>query len=380
MNDRKLAHIEIIESLSPIEGADKIEVAQVLGWQCVVKKGEFRVGDKIIYVEVDSVMPEKPEYEFLRDRKFRVRTIKLRGQVSQGLVLLTGELKNFFVGQDVTELLNITKYLSPSEQSELQQQEERIKLEKNKLKKFMMRYSWFRRLFLSRRQKEGFPYWVSKTDEERIQNMPQVLQQFADKEVYVTEKIDYQSVTFTGKMISNDTPLIGKFLPKKFKFVVCSRNLTTNDKNSLYWRIAEKYNIEKILKENPTLTIQGEQGDTKVQGNKYSIKEPTMWVFNIIDHEKNYHYNYQEMKTFCIDNNLNFVPQITSGLRQHGIFGLYKLSELGSTVQEIIEFSKGKSVLTDIPREGIVVRCIENGQKLLSFKAINPDFLLKYNE
>lgn len=84
---RKLAHIEIIESLSPIEGADKIEVAKVLGWECVVKKGEFKKGDIVVYVEVDSVMPDKPEYEFLRDRKFRIRTIKLKGQVSMGLIL-----------------------------------------------------------------------------------------------------------------------------------------------------------------------------------------------------------------------------------------------------------------------------------------------------
>ena len=205
--ERKLAHIEIIESLTPIEGADKIEVAQVLGWQCVVKKGEFKVGEKIIYIEVDSVVPEKPEFEFLRDRKFRVRTIKLRGQVSQGLVIpVPNDWKIYSdnrmqIGGDVTELLGITKYLSPSEMSEIQKQEEKIKLEKNKLKKFMMRYSWFRKLFLSRKQSKGWPYWVAKTDEERIQNIPQVLEQFKDCEVYVTEKIDYQSVTFTGKMI-----------------------------------------------------------------------------------------------------------------------------------------------------------------------------------
>jgi hypothetical protein len=101
----------------------------------------------------------------------------------------------------VTESLGITKYLSPSEQSEFQKEEDKIKFEKNKLKKFLMRYSWFRKLFLSRKQKEGFPYWVSKTDEERIQSIPHVLEQFKDKEVYITEKVDYQSVTFTGKLV-----------------------------------------------------------------------------------------------------------------------------------------------------------------------------------
>ena len=376
MSERKLAHVELISEIKEIPGAQNIEVAQVLGWQCVVKKGEFKAGDKIIYIEVDSVVPDKPEFEFLRERKFRIRTIKLRGQISQGLVIpLKGTSigHEIPVGTDVTGYLGITKYLSPSEQEEINQQERKLASEKNKLKKFMMRYSWFRRLFLSRKQKDGFPYWVSKTDEERIQNIPQVLKQFKDKEVYVTEKVDFQSVTFTGKMVPKFNGWLGKLIPiKEYKFVVCSRNLTNNDKNSLYWKIAKKYNIEQILRENPTLTIQGEQGDTKVQGNKYGIKEPTLWVFNIIDHEKNYYFNHLEIDSFCAEHGLNMVPLLDN-------YSFKNLSDLGSTVQELVEFSKGKSVIADIPREGIVVRCIENGKKLLSFKVINPDFLLKFD-
>lgn len=374
MDKRKLAHIEMITALSPIEGADRIEVATVLGWQCVVKKGEFKVGQRIVYVEVDSIMPEKPEYEFLRDRKFRIKTIKLKGQISQGLVIpLPKEWNKHKLeeGDDVTSALGIEKYLTPSERSEEDEQAKKIANERNKLKKFMMRYSWFRRMFLSKKQKNGFPFWVSKTDEERIQNMPKVLEQFKDKEVYVTEEVDYQSATFTGKMVPNTIPVIGKFLPKKFQFVVCSRNLVNNDKNSLYWKIARKYNIEQILKENPTLTIQGEQGDTKIQGNKYGITEPTMWVFNIIDHEKNYHYNWEEMINFCDKYKLKHVSRVYGQVNT--------LSDLGSTVQELVEFSKGKSVLANIPREGIVVRCIEDGKKVFSFKVINPNFLLKYD-
>ena len=215
--ERKLAHIEIIKALRPIPGADKIEVAEVLGWECVVKKDEFKVGDKIIYIEIDSILPERPEYEFLRDRKFRIKTIKLKGQISQGLILPLKNLDvfydvkfldnktldgyNYSIGDDVTNQMGITKYLTLSEREEISQQERKLANEKNKLKKFMMRYFWFRKLFLSKKQKSGFPYWVSKTDEERIQNIPQVLEQFKDKEVYVTEKIDYQSVTFTGKLV-----------------------------------------------------------------------------------------------------------------------------------------------------------------------------------
>ena len=375
--ERKLAHIEKILEINNIPGADNILCAKILGWEVVIaKKDNFKVGDKVIYIEVDSIVPDKPEYEFLRDRKFRVRTIKLKGQVSQGLVLPLPKKMDYYklVGQDVTEELGITKYLSPSEQSELQRDEEKIKLEKNRLKKFLMKYSWFRKIFLTRKQKNGFPYWVTKTDEERIQNIPQVLTQFADKEVYITEKIDYQSGTWTSKQIPRFQGLLGKLLPlKKTIFVVCSRNFTTNDKNSLYWRIAKRYNLEQICKENPGIIIQGEQGNVGVQGNKYNLSEPKMWVFNIIDSNKNYYYNREEMVNFCCRYDLDIVPKINTFFS--------KLSELGPTVQELIHVSKGYSVInTTIQREGVVVRCIENGKKLLSFKVINPDFLLKYQD
>lgn len=376
--ERKLAHIEIIESLSPIEGADKIEVAQVLGWQCVVKKGEFEVGEMVVYIEVDSVMPEKPEYEFLRDRKFRIRTIKLRGQVSQGLVLPLSILPDKSIkysdgfnniGKDVTDLLNITKYLTPSEREEFDQEKRRMINEKNKLKKFMMRYSWFRRLFLSKKQKSNFPYWVSKTDEERVQNLgDKFIQSNEDKLVYVTEKIDYQSGTWTSKEIQKYSGWLGKLIPvKKVLFVVASRNLQTNNKNSLYWKIAEKYDLERICKRFPGIIIQGEQGDTKVQGNKYGIKEPKMWVFNIIM-PNGIQLDYYDMRKFCIHNNLDFVPLVS----------ICRMRDIGSSVKDFVEFSKGRSFLADIPREGVVIRCIENGKKIISFKCINPDFLLKY--
>lgn len=204
------------------------------------------------------------------------------------------------------------------------------------------------------------------------QNIPQVLEQFKDKEVYVTEKIDYQSGTWTGKIIQRFDGKLGKILPKKYQFVVCSRNLINNNKNSLYWQIANKYNIEKLLskKEYNSITIQGEQGSPQIQGNKYRLNTTKMWVFNVINHDTNYFYNYDELTKFCEDNRLERVPLVKK----------CKLSDLGSTVQELVEFSKGKSLINpSIEREGVVIRCVENGKKLLSFKVINPDFLLKYD-
>lgn len=116
---RKLASVRQVSGLRPIQGADRIEVAQVDGWECVVKKGEFSIGEQIVYIEIDSILPERPEFEFLRDRKFRVRTIKLRGQVSQGLVLPLSVLPDgkYAVGDDVTEILGVKKF-DPEAESE----------------------------------------------------------------------------------------------------------------------------------------------------------------------------------------------------------------------------------------------------------------------
>jgi len=380
--ERSLAHIEKIAWIKPIEGAEMIELCGVLGWQCVIaKKDGFKIGDYVVYVEVDSVVPERPEFEFLRDRKFRVRTIKLRGQVSQGLVLPVSILRNDtrlwtesaigFLGSegdDVTESIGITKYLTPSEQDEIQKQED-IKLEKNSFKKFLMRYSWYRQMFLSRSQKLSFPYWVSKTDEERIQNLgDRFIQENADRLVYVTEKIDYQSGTWTSKLVPKYTGLLGRVLKtKKVLFVVASRNLINENKSSLYWQIAEKYKLESICKRYPGIIIQGEQGNSKIQGNKYGLTEPKMWVFNVI-WEGGHYLNRMEMEDFCALHGLHIVPLVK----------VCKMSEIGSTVKDFVELSKGKSTLANIHREGVVVRCIEKGSKIFSFKSINPDFLLKY--
>ena len=180
--NRKLAHVEIIKELKEIPGADKIEVAQVLGWECVVKKGEFNIGDKIIYIEVDSIMPHKPEYEFLETRKYRVKTIKLKGQVSQGLVIpIPNDWKymsdhRHTIGADVTEILQITKYLSSSEKEEMSQ----IKRE--------------------------FPYWVSKTDEPRCISGSSILN--TDRGDFTIEEICESKETFKVKSYNTSTDTV----------------------------------------------------------------------------------------------------------------------------------------------------------------------------
>jgi len=357
---RKLAHVEKIVSLTSIDGADKIETALVLGWQCVVKKKEFKVGEIVVYIEVDSIVPDKPEYEFLRERKFRVRTIKLRKQISQGLVLPLSVLPEgrYKEGQDVTELLGIIKY-DPQAQEETEESDVRMK---NPFFKFMMRFSWFRKLF--KKNKGGFPKWIVKTDEERIQNMPEILIREQGTLFEVTEKLDGQSVTYFLKRNKRKDLLNGKF-----EFGVCSRNnrLAKPD-NSSWWNVAKQLDIENVLKkligEEDYIVLQGEILGTNIQGNKYGVKKFEFFAFNLI-----------------LPSGKIYWERMDFNMRRYGIKSVPLLDmayRLPETVEDIVKFSIGKSMLKpDAWREGIVVR---NYNKGISFKVINPEFLLKNNE
>jgi hypothetical protein len=362
--DRKLASVQLIRNIEPIKDADAIEKATVLGWEVVIaKKDNLRVGDLVVYIETDSVVPEKPEYEFLRERRFRIRTIKLRGQISQGLVLpltvLPLKRTGYVEGDDVTELLGITKYLSPTEQTEARLAEEAIAREKNRIKRFFMKNKWFRRLFT--KEKRGFPKFITKSDEDRIQLFPNICEIEKDTPFTVTEKLDGQSGTW--------------FLVKekgwfrtKYRFGVCSRNIyrKTPD-NSSYWKIARKYKIEDVLKKligkEMFIAIQGEIIGQGIQENKYKLQDVDMYVFNLI------------LPSGRVDQST-----LELNMLRHGLQAVPRLEynfKLRDSIHEVVEYAKGQSTLLDIPREGIVVR---NYDKKLSFKVINPLFLLKYNE
>lgn len=355
---RKLASIRQIANIRPIPGADRIVVAQVDGWECVVQKDEFHVGDHVVYVEVDSVMPERPEFEFLRDRKFRVRTIKLRGQVSQGLVLPLSILPegNYSLEDDVTELLGVTKY-DPEAQQEAMLLQKQPAPPKNALIRFLMRFKWYRKLFMKSKRKGVFPEWITKADETRIQNLTTLFNHERDKgtKFSVTEKVDGQSATYYLRKISK----------RKYEFGVCSRNiyLGTPD-NSSYWTVAKQYDIEKALKkligDNNTIVMQGEICGTGIQGNKYHINGYELFVFNLIfpDHKC----TTAEIAELCAPLGLKTVPI------------LEEEKVLPQTIAEMVEYSKGNSVVRkEQKREGVVVRNIRNN---ISFKVINPDFLL----
>lgn len=362
---RKLASVQEIVDIRPIEKADAIEVAQVLGWECVVRKDEkYSIGEKVIYIEVDSILPDKPEFAFLKDRKFRIRTIKLRGQVSQGLILPLSVLPvgNYKEGCDVTDLLEVRKY-DPQAEAERKLAEEKLRHSKNKISKFLSRYPWYRRLIF-KPKKDRFPGFIKKTDEPRIQLFPNICDEEKDTPFTVSEKVDGTSSTFF--LLRN---------PKKwyqFKceltFGVCSRNVyLRKEDDSHYWKIARQYDVENVLKkiigDNEFVVLQGEIIGEGVQGNKYNIKGLDFYAFNLIYPDGQLH--HLEMEDTLRQYGIKCVPMIKQEFK------------LKDTIHDMVEYAKGKSVIAPVLREGIVVR---NYYKGISFKVINPDFLLKHGE
>lgn len=356
---RQLATVRKIADIRPIPGADRIVVAQVDGWECVVQKDEFRVGQQVVYIEVDSIVPERPEFEFLRDRKFRVRTIKLRGQVSQGLVLPMSILPDpgkYGLGCDVTDVLGIKKY-DPEAQQEAMLMQKQPQKPKSWFGRFMMRFKWYRKLFMKQKRKGGFPDWIVKTDETRIQNLTTLfdIERKNGTKFSVTEKVDGQSATYYLRKLSK----------RKYEFGVCSRNvyLGTPD-NSSYWTIAKKYDIENVLRKlignYETVVLQGEICGNGIQGNKYHISNYDFFAFNLIFPDRKC--STALMSVMLEPFGIKTVPIVDED------------KELPDTIAELVEYSKGKStVRKEQKREGVVMR---NVQKNISFKVINPDFLL----
>lgn len=357
---RQLASIKVISDITPIEGKDRIVLATVDGWRVIVKKDEFRIGDKCVYIEIDSVLPEKEEFEFLRKVNFRIKTMKMSGCISQGicfpLSILPERKKEYGVGEDVTDILGVRQY-EPTMDTE-----KNIKVEKRKYPLWLMKIKWFRNLVLPKNQKGTFPSFISKTDETRIQNIPYILK---DKQEWVsTEKIDGQSGTFALVRHKSKIP----FVKDRFEYIVCSRNIRLFQKDSSsYWNVSDRYHIEEALRsligEHDWVAIQGECIAPNVQKNKYKVLSPELYVFNLI-------YPFGRLdsvtaKIKCNQQGLNFVPILATD---------YILPD---TVEEVLEYAHGDSKIGKTLREGIVFRS-KDGQQ--SFKAVDPLFLLKYDE
>lgn len=357
---RKLASIKKILELQPIEGKDFILLATVDGWHVVVRKNDYQVGDLCVYVEIDSVLPEKPEFEFLRSKNFRIKTMKMGNVISQGICFPLTVLPpaDYEVDQDVTDVIGVKQYGGTMDTEPVIADNKPYK----KYPKFLMRMKWFRNLVKPRKKSAEFPSFVSKTDETRIQNIPFILE--SDEKWIATEKIDGQSGTFALVRKKSKWP----FFKDRFEFIVCSRNrrLPVRDASS-YWQVADKYLIENALKRMiggwDWVVIQGECIGPKIQGNKYGVNECDLYIFNVI--YPNGRLNSCYAKTLVDTHGMKFVPIINTSF------------SLPKTVDEVLMYAHGKSRLADTLREGVVFRSPDGKN---SFKAVDPLFLIQHGE
>lgn len=334
--ERKLVSVQRIAKLEDMKNADTLQLATILGWQCIVKKGTFKTGDLCVYFEIDSMIPPKQDFEFLRKscwnermQSFRIRTMKMRGCISQGLAMpisILPDPESAYEGHDVTVDLCVTKYELPEEFGGATST---VKL-------------------------APFPGDIPRTDEPRIQTVPDVLIRNSGIVVYVTEKLDGTSCTIYRR---GD------------HFGVCTRNREVQEGPNAYWTAAKASGLQA----NPALdglALQGEVIGPGIQKNRYRLTEIQFHVFNVYSITNKRYLNVHEAMEVASELELNFVPILWTNIK------------MPETVAGCVILAEGESKLNkEANREGIVVRGmreqwdVEIGR--LSFKCLNPTFLLK---
>ena len=359
---RKLASVQKITSLDPIEGADKIECAGVLGWHVVVPKGRYNVGDLVVYLEVDSVIPvdvliaeglwdnDKRKGKLAGAKGDRLKTVRLRKQVSQGLIMNLEVLKicwdyadisqHVEEGQDVSEALGVTKYEPPVAAN------------------------------MVGIVKGNFPSFLKKTDTNRIQGNPAVFDELADIEVYITLKMDGTSFTAFHRIDTVDS--IGN------EFGVCSRNLQLKEQvpgQNVYWDMVAKYNLKELLPNWRafSLGIQAEAFGPCIQKNRMGADEVQLGLFDIFNIDECRYLDYDEMIRVACTLMLPTVPLV------------YRGPFTWKTVNELVAFADEQKYANGAQAEGIVIRPVieQRSEALdgrLAVKVISPKYLLKHGE
>lgn len=332
---RSLAAIKEISRIEPIEGADLIEKAVIGGWQVVVKKNEFKKGDKIVYFEIDSFIPyelapflcKDKIHEFNSVKGHRLKTVKLRGCLSQGLILPLDILPSgtYELGQDVSDILDIQKY-------------EIVEIDNSGL------------------IRGSFPSNIKKTDQERIQNLS--LSNYYDQ-YEVTEKLEGTSCTIYW----NDAN----------ELQVCSRNYALKDPaNSAYGQILNRYKniLERKLPKN--LALQGEICGPQVSGNIYRLVKFEFYLFDIYD--TNTHSYLTKEKRDAVLRQINQNEEIMIPVCPV-IDAAFNMTD-SWTMNRLLDYANGYSAINPkVRREGLVFKNLTAPNK--SFKIISNEYLLK---
>lgn len=352
MGERKLASVRVIDAIEPIEGADAIEVAIVGGWKVVVKKGEYQPGDLATYIEIDSWVPfelapflskGKEPREFNGVKGERLRTIKLRGQLSQGLLIPTSEYliegsgSLYGDGLDLTDALGIQKWERPLPAQ------------------------------LAGKTKGYFPPFLRKTDQERCQNLKKEIREAYENEdlFEVTVKLDGSSMTvYHRKEIAPDDLEVASI-------GVCSRNLDLklegNDENSFVKTAFDTNAFSALEKIGRNVAIQGELIGEGIQGNSEGIKGLRYAIFDVFDIDEQKYLAPKERSDFM--NELHEAG--FTGTHVERTFTTLRLKS--DSIDDLLALAEGKNEAGN-EREGLVFKR-HDGQ--FSFKAISNAFLLK---
>lgn len=322
---RKLASIQIISEI--ISHNEDFEIAKVLGWEIVVRKGTFKIDEKIVYFEIDSKLPEDYWCKDMEFYDYRVSTTLIAGKLSQGFISSITVLKDhekYNIGDDVTEVLDVTKY-------DIDEAAQRV-------------------------EDGEFPIHVMPfTDEPRVQSEPRYLELFKGKPYIATIKYDGTSASY---VLNPDDP---------DELWVCSRNkMVDPKKKNDYWKMAEKYNIKEKLQKFPDYAIQGEVYGPGIQKNLLGVKDKMLAVFNIYSLSEKRSLDYDELVEFCKNIDLPYVIVLERG------------DSFNYTIEELLELVRGNYEGTENQREGIVVRLANHWytpNMRASFKCISNDFL-----
>ena len=400
---RELAYLVVVDEIKPIPNYDRVEHARVGGWWVIVRKDQFKVGDPAIYFEIDSLVPEKEPFMFLEKRHFKVKSIKMCGVYSQGLLMhpddfgwklsdlsalciLDDKGKSHFVDDDsrfLTDILGV-KYYDPDDQKRKSDPKpkapEMPKFFRSGVGRKMMRVKWLKKILIAlfgkkKKKSLGWPTGrfpgVSKTDQERVENMPYVL---SDKTPYIrTQKCDGSSGTF----------ILERKKKNKFEFYVCSRNVRYEKENkydekyfdkNYFWEVAIKYDIENKLKDylnkNPDMWFvcwQGEVCAPNIQGNPQHLTETHLFLFHFTD-SKNGRLDIRKAKEIWNSYDMEIVPIDSDLYVLPDDMEEFKITADGLYDPSVCEGS------TKCQREGFVY--YKSTDPTFSFKNVSRQYLL----